>query len=320
MIIFPRVFSALIKTLNDNLVATGKFGSETVLNRPEEYSASPLVQIATNIVGSQITTDEAIAYLFNQNDPNIASGSMLKKAYASQFGISTDGKTDEQIRAQYFQLRDSNQSVGSIESVMLQRDDVDSARFIRIDGDSGMIAIRGVFDEQSVAEDIYTKTDIGLFKLVGDTSIVLEDAGCLEIKVQKACPLFVALNLTYDQAECKTFDEDARAIEIAKTLDDVFYNIGQHPSDILKRLAGLDIHYYDVKLARRPRELRLEDPDDGVEVTIDGENVIWASDTICERCSPQPWEVPSKDCINIEPWEYVLFDPQFITFTRVEKC
>lgn len=325
MIIFPRVFATLVSDINTKLKDSGLFGTETALDHPDSYSASPLAQLVTATVGAQIDTDASIAYMANQLTPQTSTGAVLRKAFAEPLGINTNGKTDEQIRAQVLQMQAASYSRGSLVEVALSDDNVHSANFIKVDDNTAIIAVRPIssdYDWDALGLRFFEESDIGLFDLVGDIEVIVEPSSCLSYKIRQACPVFVAMNFTYRQSECAEFDEVAAAEKISEILNGAFYNVGESPNDILRRaIEGTDYPLSNVKLARRAKELDLTGEfDDATTVTIFGEEVVWAGSDLCEYCTPEAWQDTVSDCLTLWGWEYPIFDPQFITFTRSDAC
>lgn len=334
--IIRRRMSDLYVEFANRLREGGAFGTQTTVDAPDTFPSDPLVQIATAASASAHELWEAVELWFTQLDLDTASGVYLERLHGARVGIARPiGMIDDEYRRLIQAAVRTRPTRTDPVSVASGVDGVTCAKLLLsttaapIDGipaPGAMLVINGcAIDYQALAQAMYDNVELGLYNWIGDRTVGYSaGAGsCVSYTFQEAQPLFAALDIRVQStASCGAVDLAAirtAAVE-ALTVRYGACSIGgalTRPM-VISALSGLpDLIIGDVKMARRARVLTGNgcDPAGLPTVTVCGASTVWATSITCGPSAGEVWCEPEGDCLNLQPWEYLAFDPQFVTVT-----
>ena len=342
--IIRKRMSDLFSDFAARIKENGVFGTQTTADLPDQFATDPLVQIMATTSASLHEVWEAVELYYAQLDPRSADGIYLENMHGLRLGIARGaGQTVESYRSAILSAiqRPTRNHITTIASA---RPDIDCAVLLTTTPDyqipgiptpGNVLVVKGcpsgtaeTIDYDALAEDIFNSVELGVHQLYGDkTGTHAPNASsCITYQFMEAQPLFVAVEVDgYFTSSCGSSELAAQKSAIAVVLKDVYSSCGLGSTvnefiirNALTRLSGFVAT--SIRLARRAPQLWGDGcaPVGAPLVEICGKTIPWVTSKTCGIGAGEIWCAPSTDCVNVNPWEYILVDEQFITVQEDE--
>lgn len=315
--------------------AGGAFGTQTTADLPDTFPTDPLVQIMTTTSASIHEVWEAVELWYSQLNPYTASGAYLEYLHGARVGLArADGQTDAEYRALIL-AKTPFTSRMTLDGVASAQGDIDCAVLLTstpaapiegIPAPGNALVVKGCsVDYDALAQRLYETTELGLHQFYGNKtgSYKIPNGGCVSYAFMDAVPVFVGINVTgYYTDECGTPDTAVTSAQVAAMLAVAYASCGLGVSvnfaavlPLVATIAGFVPT--GITFVRRPKQLGgvgcLEEG--AAIVTVCGVEQPWATSVNCGHGAGEVWCNDYTQCLTLNPWEYPLFDAQFVTTT-----
>lgn len=332
------LFSDFATRIKEN----GAFGSQTTLDDPDNYAGDPLVAIASAASASTHELWEAVEFYYNQLDPNSAEGQFLQRLHADRFGINGTSMSDEQLRSAVLTAAKTGVAMVTPTSLALADPAAKCAQLVLskpnapvpgLPAPGAMLVVNGNIDYDNLAQQLWERTDIGLYDWYGDTEaqVTTPNGGCITYRFQPACRVYIGVEVFgfTDTTACDDLDPSTVATSVLAALEAAYdgCEFGSRITNnrlrqILEAVDGFT--FTGVRVKRIPKYLTCDINSDEYgeipTVTIDGTPTVWSTDLACGFCAGDLMGCEDEYglCVQLEPWEFADFELQFIEVTEVD--